>query len=205
MKKTLTTLVLLLSAAAVVFAAGNPSLEKIEKTGKELRSAESHFLHNRTIQASGKVIKMEGNLFYSADDRLAMRYTKPSTDLLVIDGTKFFLSRGGVSNTFDTSKNPMMESLRSTLLDCVAGRVEKVASGNNADLAVKEDASSYIVTLTARQKAVRGYSRIVLTYRKSDCFLVKMRMEEFTGVTNTYIMDKIVKNPTVSSESFKYE
>ena len=82
------------------------------------------------------------------------------------------------------------------------GKVGDVAKANNASVSTSESGGNYVVTLTAKEKSVRGYSKIVLTYRKVDCVLVKMVMEEFTGVTNTYEMSDIVKDKPLGDSVF---
>ncbi len=60
-----------------------------------------------------------------------------------------------------------------------------------------------MVTLTNDNAARRGYSKIVLTYRKSDCLLVKMVMDEPTGISTLYEMKEIKKNASFPDDVFK--
>ena len=60
-----------------------------------------------------------------------------------------------------------------------------------------------MVTLTNDNAARRGYSKIVLTYRKSDCLLVKMVMDEPTGISTLYEMKDIKKNASFTDDVFK--
>ena len=59
-----------------------------------------------------------------------------------------------------------------------------------------------MVTLTTDNAARRGYSKIVLTYRKSDCVLVKMIMDEPSGVSTSYEMRDIKKNAAFPDSVF---
>ncbi|MCR5003062.1 MAG: outer membrane lipoprotein carrier protein LolA [Bacteroidales bacterium] len=195
MKKILTILAAAIISAATCFAAdNNAALAKIESLNAPVKSISAQFFHKRTIKAAGKVIKMEGNLDFANPDKLKMIYTTPATDKIVIDGKNFTIARGKNPQTFDTSKNALMASLSNTLLNCFKGRISTVAADNNAEVKVAETADKYTVTLTAKKAQTRGYSKIVLTYRKSDGLLMTMEMEEFSGITNLYTMSGAKRN-----------
>ena len=163
-------------------------LDKIASSNTRISTLQAHFDQSRFLKATGKTIPMEGIFYYASPDRMSMSYSKPANELLVIDK--------------NTSKNKIMGSLSDCLLGCVRGKVGDVAKANNASVSTSESGGNYVVTLTAKEKSVRGYSKIVLTYRKVDCVLVKMVMEEFTGVTNTYEMSDIVKDKPLGDSVF---
>ena len=189
-----------LSATAVV---SSPVVAKILKANASVKNIESKFTQVKTIKASGRKIASEGTLYFTPDGHLTMRYSKPAGELLVVNGNKFHMNKGGKAMTFDTSKNALMGSLASTLVNCIKGDPETVAATNNAKLTASETAEGYVVTLTASAAGHKGYSRIVLTYRKSDCVLVKMIMEETVGITNTYEMKEVKKNTSLPSDAFR--
>jgi len=200
MRRLLSIAVLL--AAAFLPAHADGILDKIAAANAKVASLQAHFDQDRFLKATGKTIPMTGVFYYSSPDRMSMVYSKPANELLVIDGTQFFMYRGGARNLFDTSKNQMMKSLSDCLLGCVRGDVAAVAGANNAAVSATEAGESYVVTLSAKGKAARGYSKITLTYRKSDCVLTKMVMEEFSGVVNTYVMTDMVKDKALKDEVF---
>lgn len=191
-------------AVAVAAApASSPVVAKILKANASVKNIESKFTQVKTIKASGRKIASEGTLYFTPDGHLTMRYSKPAGELLVVNGNKFHMNKGGKAMTFDTSKNALMGSLANTLVNCIKGDPETVAAANNAKLAASETAEGYVVTLTASAAGHRGYSKIVLTYRKSDCVLVKMIMEETVGITNTYEMKEVKKNTSLPSDAFR--
>ena len=200
----------ILLAAAGLFAgqsapaapATGTLLEKIEQTCAHVRSVTADFAQTKTIQASGKVIKSAGKLHFESPERLAMVYSTPATHRLTIDGARFYMARGGAPKCFDTDKNAMMRSLRNTLLYCVRGKARSVAQENGADISATEEGGNYVVTLTARKPAPRGYSSIILTYRKADAMLVRMEMNEFSGIRQVYAMSAMKKDVPVPAEVF---
>ena len=183
------------------FAASDEEiLDKIEKANAALPAAQSHFDHSRFIKASGKTINMEGAMYFVPPEKLRMQYTTPATDLTLVNGKIMYLQRGsGPANVFDTEKNQIMGVLRNSLLYSIRGKMRDVAKENDGTVTVTEEAKNYIVTVSAKKKAPRGYSRITVTFRKSDCLPVVMVMEEFSGTVNTYTMsDIITKKPADS-------
>lgn len=84
----------------------------------------------------------------------------------------------------------MMKNLSSTLTCVFQSQLTKLATEQNADITATKDGNFYLVTLTAKKKAPRGYSQIVAYYRISDCKLYSLRMDEFTGASTFYSIAK---------------
>ena len=191
----------LVGEAAPAPAAG--LVKKITAANASVKNIESGFVQTKTLKASGKKIVSEGTLYFANDGRLSMKYSKPAGELLVVNGNKFHMNKGGKSSTFDTSKNQMMGSLAKTLTGCIKGCPQQVATDNGAEISEAETAEGYVVTLTAGAGAKRGYSKIVLVYRKSDCVLTKMTMEEVSGIATVYEMKGIKKNTSFPEDVFR--
>lgn len=191
----------LVGEAAPAPAAG--LVDKITAANASVKNIESGFVQTKTLKASGKKIVSEGTLYFANDGRLSMKYSKPAGELLVVNGNKFHMNKGGKASTFDTSKNQMMGSLAKTLTGCIKGCPQQVATDNGAEISEAETAEGYVVTLTAGAGAKRGYSKIVLVYRKSDCVLTKMTMEEVSGIATVYEMKGIKKNTSFPEDVFR--
>ena len=175
MKKLLTVLVAMLAFAA--------SAQKVE----------CHFQQSKFIKASGKTVTSEGNLKLYSNDKMEMNYTNPAGDYFIIDGKTIKMNVRGKKSVVDTEKNAVMRAQRNTLMNCVSGNWKQAAADNDATSSVAEKGSNKVVTLTAKKAATRGYSKIVITYRKSDNLPVEMVLEEFNGTVTTYKMTNIVK------------
>lgn len=183
--------------------ASSDLIAKIEKSNASLKNIESKFSQTKTLKVSGRKIESAGTLYYSSEGNLTMRYSQPVGELMVVNGNKFFMNKGGKSMTFDTSKNALMGSLAGTLLNSFKGQPSQVAKDNDAKLEVTETSDCYVVTLTAQGVAHRGYSKITINYRKSDCLILKMTMVETTGITTTYELKEIKKNTSIPQDVFK--
>ncbi|MCR5017701.1 MAG: outer membrane lipoprotein carrier protein LolA [Bacteroidales bacterium] len=175
MRKLMTILAALLVAAAA-----------------SAQTVEGSFVQTKTIKASGRSIVSKGNLSYTAPDQVSMIFTDPEGDYMIIDGPFLRSDLNGTAMDVDTSRNAQMRNLKNTLLNCIAGDVEKVAADNDADLVSKPKNGGRVVTLTAKKAAARGYSRIVLEYRQ-DGMLTYMLLEEFGGISTEMKISNIRK------------
>lgn len=186
MRKTLAA-----SAAALLFciaasAQTASTVEKIEKLNSGLTTVEGQFTMTKTLAANGKKSTGEGKIYFESPDKMALIYSTPASDHLVINGNKLYLAKGDKKNIFDTTKNATMRSLSKTLINCTVGKIQSIADDNDAEVSVKEGATTYDILIKARKKAARGYSEIALSYRKSDGLLCTMSLTEFNGNKTDY-------------------
>ncbi len=152
------------------------------------------FQQTKFIKASGKTFHSEGKLkLNSSSQTLEMNYTKPAGDYFIIEGKTIKVNIKGKKSVVDTEKNAAMRAQRNTLMNCITGDFKQAAADNNADFTVSEKSSSKVVTLKARKTAAKGYSKIVITYRKSDNLPTELVLEEFNGTTTTYSMTNITE------------
>ena len=175
MKKLLTIVIAMLTFAA--------SAQKVE----------ARFTESKFIKASGKTIEAEGNLKLFSADKIELRYTNPAGDYFIIDGKTISTSVKGKKTVVDTEKNASMRTFRNTLMNCVNGEWKQAATDNNAESSVVEKGANKVVTLSAKKAVPRGYSKIIITYRKSDNIPVELVFEEFNGTVTTYQISNIVK------------
>lgn len=175
MKKILTLVIAMLALTA--------SAQKVE----------AHFTESKFIKASGKTIEAEGKLKLFSADKMELRYTKLAGDYFIIDGKTVSTNLRGKKSVVDTEKNTAMRTFRNTLMNCVNCQWKQAATDNDAETSVAEKGANKVVTLSAKKTAPRGYSKIVITYRKSDNIPVELVFEEFNGTVTTYKISDIVK------------
>lgn len=197
--KTITlTIALMLCALAHAQSDNQTTLAQIEKANAAISSIEGKFAQTKKLAANGKEIKSDGTLYISETDKMAMQYNAPSTDLLIINGERFYMIRGKKKNNFNTEKNKAMRSLRNTLLYCVHGQPARLAEENNAALSVSKEASGTVITLTSQKKTPRGYEKIVLNYDNKSHLLTRMEMVEWGGNSTLYEMSNLKTNTPIS-------
>lgn len=185
-----------LTAAAQSDETGK-TLEKIGKKNEGRNAFSGRFTQTKRL-VSKKEIKSEGMLHFNAPDKLAMLYDKPEGDQFIINADKMLVDREGKSNRFDLAKNKSMNTLAVTILYSLQGKVSELAEICNADIEASSKGSGWQITLTAKTKAAKGYSEIVLDY-KADGSLASMKMTEFSGICTIYEMDSVT--PGASDES----
>jgi outer membrane lipoprotein-sorting protein len=203
MKRIIAVIASVLIAAGVSLSAQNNAiLQKIEKAGAAFTTIEATFTQTRTIKASGNTTVSKGNLSVNAPSQLAMMYSQPAGEMLIINGDMIHMNRGGKATTYDSAKISSMKTLRNTLMDCITGKTSKVAADNDASMTVSDTKDGYLVTIKANNASPRGYSSISLLYRKSDCVVTKMILDEFSGIRTVYDMAGIKLGTKVDSSKF---
>jgi len=203
MKRIIAVIASVLIAAGVSLSAQNNAiLQKIEKAGAAFTTIEATFTQTRTIKASGNTTVSKGNLSVNAPSQLAMMYSQPAGEMLIINGDMIHMNRGGKATTYDSAKISSMKTLRNTLMDCITGKTSKVAADNDASMTVSDTKDGYLVTIKANNASPRGYSSISLLYRKSDCVVTKMILDEFSGIRTVYDMTGIKLGTKVDSSKF---
>lgn len=185
--RRLQTITLLLLFSLVAISQTDP-IALIKSAGSVHTNIISHFSQQRHIVALDKVDNLEGVLYFSANDRMSMHYTTPSSDLLVINGNQFYMASGKRKNLFNLDNNTSMRSLAHLLLNSMNGNIETIATETGATVEYTSDSDYHIFTLTKQKREVKGYRRVVLKYAKTDFMLHFMLLEEFSGNYNTYTL-----------------
>lgn len=183
------------------WAGNNVSLTKIKKQNEGYQTWSAVFAEQQKL-ASGKVIDLKGVIRFARPTKMWMDYSVPDTDLLIINGADFYMARGGRTSLFNTEKNKRMRQLSATLLYCMMGDVEELATMVDAEVNVTENDTLFTVVLAARRKQVRGYSRIILSYDKRSSLLCRMQMDEFGGGSSVYVLSEHKTNEVFSPEVF---
>jgi outer membrane lipoprotein-sorting protein len=148
---------------------------------------EGTFKQAKTLKASGRVIKSEGTISFTAPDQLAMLYTDPDGDYFIIDGSSVRMDLRGVAADVDASTNKLVASQRNALLYSLAGKYEDVAKEMDADCTVSQKNGVKHVAIKARKVLPKGYSGLELDYGK-DGQITRMVLEEFGGISTEYVL-----------------
>lgn len=180
----------------IVMSQNNP-IALIKNAGLVRSDIICHFSQQRHTVALNKVDNLEGELYYSATDRMSMHYSNPQTDLLVINSDQFYMASGKRKNHFNLTQNATMRSLAHLLLNSMHGDIEAIATETSAQIEYTSDAQYHIFTLTKTKREVKGYRQVVLKYAKTDLLLHYMLLEEHSGNYNTYTLtDHTLQPPT---------
>ena len=182
--------------------AQNDILSEIEKGNAAYNTIQGDFTQTKTLAAKGTKVQSEGMLYISGDHQMAQHYQAPSADVLIINGSDFYMVRGKKKNKFNTAKNKTMRSLRNTLLYCVHGKPAALAAENGAEITAVQKSDGYEVTLVSTKKTARGYAKIVLLYDLKTKLLTRMQMNEYNGNSTLYQMSGLRTNKPIDASVY---
>jgi outer membrane lipoprotein-sorting protein len=208
MKNIAVSLIALLAAvfsvnAAEVSEQAKAVLVEIEKANDSVNTLSSPLTEIKTMP-NGRQFVSTGDFYFSSPDLLAIRYTSPAGDYLVVNAEEIAQKKkNGKSFKFSLEKNETMKTLSSTLLWCVSGKLLKLAEANKADVNVSESGDVLQVVLTAEVKTERGFKKIELSYDKTTMRLKSMAMTDKNNVVTKYTMDKPQYGVAIDSSVFQ--
>ncbi len=182
--------------------AQNDILSEIEKGNAAYNTIQGDFTQTKTLAAKGTKVQSEGMLYISGDHQMAQHYQAPTADVLIINGSDFYMVRGKKKNKFNTAKNKTMRSLRNTLLYCVHGKPAALAAENGAEITAVQKSDGYEVTLVSTKKTARGYAKIVLLYDLKTKLLTRMQMNEYNGNSTLYQMSGLRTNQPIDASVY---
>lgn len=148
---------------------------------------EGTFVQTKTLKVSGKTIKSEGTISYTAPDQLAMLYTKPDGDYFIIDGPIVRMDMRGVTADVNTSGNKAVQAQRNAILYGIQGKYEDIAKDLDADCTVTPVKGGKHVVIKVRKTMPKGYSGMQLDYNRNGR-ITRMVLEEFGGISTEYIL-----------------
>ena len=182
--------------------AQNDIVSEIEKGNAAYNTIQGDFTQTKTLAAKGTKVQSEGMLYISGDHQMAQHYQAPTADVLIINGSDFYMVRGKKKNKFNTDKNKTMRSLRNTLLYCVHGKPAALAAENGAEITAVQKSDGYEVTLVSTKKTARGYAKIVLLYDLKTKLLTRMQMNEYNGNSTLYQMSGLRTNQPIDASVY---
>lgn len=208
MKKLMVLISAFLAAALSVNAAGMSEqtkavLTKIEKANETLTTITSPVTETRTLP-NGKNFVSEGTFYFTSPDLIAIRYTNPAGDYLVVNATEIAQKRKqGKTFRFDLAKNQTMQSLRNTLLWCISGKLISLAEANNASVTVSEANGLINVVFKAEGASGRDFKKIELNYDAATKRIKTMALTDKNNIVTKYTMDKPQYGTTIIPSVFE--
>ena len=147
---------------------------------------DNDFTQVKVMKVSGKTTTKQGHIIFDGKDQLSMIYSEPEGEYFIIEGNMVKINMDGNKTDVDATKVKMVAMQRSTLLNCLSGNWEQVATDHNAETTITEEDGFKTISINVKGKPKGGYKSVVLTYRLSDGMMTKMVMEEAVGSINTY-------------------
>ena len=195
MKKLAVALIAFMAVVLSVNAAEIPEktksiLTKIEKANASVTTITSPVTETKTMP-NGKQFVSNGNFYFSSPNLLAIHYTKPEGDYLIINTEDIAQKKkNGKSFNMSLKKNERMQVLSSTLLNCISGKLIALAEMHNATVKSSEANGVITLTFTADAKAAKDFKMIELTYDKATMRIKTMALTDKNNIVTKYTMDK---------------
>lgn len=185
MKKILFIIAALVCAVPAVSAQDIQAiLDKVARMHDGGIPVERRFVEKRTDKVKKTGETLTGKLKFRKPDTFIMNYDNGED--FVIDGKLMTIARGGNPLQFDLSKNKLMAGLSHTLLYSFCGTLKELAEEQKSGIKAIKTKDGYLVTLEAKKKMPRGYSKVEVLYSLTDCTVVNVLLEEFTGLSTFY-------------------
>ena len=176
--------------AAEISESTKAILTKIEKANASVTTITSPVTETKTMP-NGKQFVSNGNFSFSSPSLLAIRYTKPEGDYLIINTEDIAQKKkNGKSFNMSLKKNERMQVLSSTLLNCISGKLIALAEMHNATVKSSEANGVITLTFTANAKAAKDFKMIELTYDKATMRIKTMALTDKNNIVTKYTMDK---------------
>lgn len=177
-------------------------LAEIEKANEGITTISGPVTEIKTMP-NGKQFEANGNFYFSAPNLLAIRYTNPEGDYLVVNTESVAQKRKtGKSFKFSIDKNERMQLLSGTLLWCISGKLLDLAEAHNATVTSSESNGQIVLVFTADAKAAKDFKKIELAYDKATLKIKSMAMTDKSNIVTKYTMDKPQYGASVDASVF---
>ncbi|MDR3351369.1 MAG: outer membrane lipoprotein carrier protein LolA [Prevotellaceae bacterium] len=163
-----TTLILLLLPFACLSAraqsageADRQLLQTIKEANAACTSITAAFRQTRHLPALGENTLSEGLFYYRKPAQMAMKYTRPEGDVLLINGSRITLTSGGKERKI-SPRNARMEGLRTILAACLQGDAAQMGA---AKITCAKQGQTLVAVADIDGKQNRsGISRVIVCY-----------------------------------------
>lgn len=175
-------------------------LDTIAYTNKQFKTTEGQVSELQQLH-SGKIKKCNGNVYYSAPNRLSMHFT--NNDKIIVSGDKIFFDHGMFHGTY-SDRHKLMRGVKSILLYAFQGKCRQLADECNFAISTKEEKNEYVVTLTSKKKVLLGFNHIVLHY-STDFRLKKFEYTASNGDHSIYTLSNLKYDVKIDDDVFKFD
>ena len=189
----------MLSANAQVISSKDlPIVEKIMQGNKSYTSITSAFKQIQHLPFVDDEMVSEGNFYYKKPDQMAMVFTDPEGDMMLVDGNKFVLVSAGSRREVSAASSPKMQGMKLVLSSCMEGNVQKMGAKK---ITCEETSTLYIVK--AELSGENLFEKVEVGYDKKDFSLSFLKTIESDGSYTQYDLSKKAFNKTIDETVFK--
>lgn len=140
-----------------------------------------------------------GKCYYKKPAQMAMKFTDPENNMMLVDGDKFVLVADGQKREVSAKTNPKMQGLKLVLTSGMQGN----ALGMGAKkITCKETPKYYVITATLDTEN-NLFETVTASYDKKDFSLVSLKTSESDDNYTIYELSKKEFNKPIDETIFK--
>lgn len=188
MKKSIFTVLIALTSFTSV-AQNNDAkenfLKRLEESSKSNQTIICQFTQTKKIKNIKNTIDSRGDFFYDNSGLMALIYSDPKGDKVVMKKESFFIVASGKKMKSDAASNPMIAQISNMMRACMSGAVSDLGRGWHTEFSA--DAKGYQVKLLPTDRRVRKFlNGMTMLFDASSLTLNTLRIDETSGGYTEY-------------------
>lgn len=175
----------LLSALTVRGQLPDSFRERLAQASRENRTIQCDFTQHRQVRRMKGEIELKGRFYYDNAKAMALVYTQPAGDKVIIRDERIILKTAGQVTETSTSANPMLQQVALMIRASMTGDLTQFGEGWRIEYDEKEGTGS--VRMTPLSRRARKYiDSITLCFDMTTMTLDRMELCETEGGHSVY-------------------
>lgn len=175
----------LLSALTVRGQLPDSFRERLAQASRENRTIQCDFTQHRQVRRMKGEIELKGRFYYDNAKAMALIYTQPAGDKVIIRDDRIILKTAGQVTQTATSANPMLQQVALMIRASMTGDLTQFGEGWQIGYDEKEGVG--IVRMTPLSRRARKYiDSITLRFDMRSMTLDRMELNETQGGHSAY-------------------
>ncbi len=176
--------------------------EKLAAASAQNKTITANFSQQKKVKGIKTEIASKGNFYYDNSGSLALHYSQPQGDKIVMVGENFTIVSGGRKIESGAKSNPMYVQISQMMMACMSGDVTKL--GRGWGMTITKEGSQYQVVLTPTEARVMKYVKnMTLRFSDKDMTLDALQIEEAGGGYTHYHFTDKKTNVAIEASVFK--
>ncbi len=185
-------------------AQGAEALRRAAQAYASLESLRADFTMEMVNPLLRRTTTSRGTLVQRTPDRIALRFTEPEGDIIVGDGTYFWVYYPSI-NPDQVTRAPAAQAgsggvdLRAQFLGDPLERFDWTYEGSEA----VDGRPATVLTLVPKEAA--GYRQLKVWIDDADGLARRFEIHEHNGSTRTFVLSSLDRNPALADTLFRFE
>lgn len=201
-----TLALLLLTVADAVSAPLSAARQKevvasLSKAAAAMSSMSCDIVQTKQMSLLKDKMVSRGKMYYKKSNKLRWEYTSPYTYSFILNGTKASMKGKNRKDVVDVDNNKVFKEISRIMMSTVTGNA--LTSTSDFTSTVADGNATWEVTLLPKRRDLRQmFSKIILSFRKSDSQVQRIRLYEKKGDVTTIEMKNIVSPARLNDSLF---